>query len=161
MESKQCCKCKQVKPLDGFPVNNRKRDGHDTWCKPCKKEYNSSYYLETRDRFSDARSEARKRAVARAREAVCAYLREHPCVDCGESDIVVLDFDHFANKEFEISGMVRNGAPWRRILAEIQKCEVVCANDHRRRTARTFGWQYRLATATSSAASMTGDAPDS
>ncbi len=117
--------------------------------------------LATKDRFRDARSEARKRAVAGAKEAVCAYLREHPCVDCGETDIVVLDFDHRNDKEFEISKMVCNGAPWTRILTEIQKCEVVCANDHRRRTARTFGWQYRLAVMTSSAASMTGDAPDS
>jgi hypothetical protein len=143
MESKQCCKCKQVKPLCDFPINNRKRDGLGTWCKPCKKEYNSFYYQATKDRFSDIRSEARKRAVARAREAVCAYLREHPCVDCGERDIVVLDFDHLDDKTFEVSAMVRNGAPWERILIEIAKCEVVCANDHRRRTAKTFGWQYR------------------
>jgi hypothetical protein len=35
---------------------------------------------------------------------------------------------------------VTNGRTWERILTEIAKCEVVCANDYLRRTARTSGW---------------------
>ena len=88
------------------------------------------------------RAENRRLARQRAQEKVIEYLREHPCVDCGETDIVVLEFDHQGDKAEEVNLMVRAGAPWRRILAEIMKCEVVCANDHRRRTAKAFGY-YR------------------
>ncbi|MGW3608056.1 hypothetical protein [Micromonospora sp. NPDC005161] len=56
------------------------------------------------------------------------------------TDIVVLDFDHQRDKEVGVNALVGAGAPWDRNLVEIEKCEVVCANDDRRRTARTFRW---------------------
>jgi len=63
------------------------------------------------------------------------YFRAHPCVDCGERDPLVLEFDHTGEKSFTIG----HGLPdrnWQTILDEIAKCDVVCANCHRRRTAR-------------------------
>jgi hypothetical protein len=66
------------------------------------------------------------------------YFEEHPCRDCGESDPVVLDFDHRGDKAFEICEVLTYRR-WDTILAEIAKCDVVCANCHRRRTARRRG----------------------
>lgn len=54
-------------------------------------------------------------------------------MDCGEADPVVLDFDHLEDKLDDVSTIVNNGT-WEAVLAEIKKCEVVCANCHRRRT---------------------------
>ena len=72
-------------------------------------------------------------------EFVVAYLREHPCVDCGEEDPVVLEFDHLRDKKFPISkGLTDRN--WQDVLDEIAKCEVVCANCHRRRTAKRGGF---------------------
>ena len=67
------------------------------------------------------------------------FLRERPCVDCGERDPIVLEFDHLAEKEFAISAGLR-GRRWDDVLREIDKCEVVCANCHRRRTAHRGGF---------------------
>jgi hypothetical protein len=67
------------------------------------------------------------------------FLRERPCVDCGETDPIVLEFDHLADKEFSISAGLR-GRRWADVIREIDKCEVVCANCHRRRTARRGGF---------------------
>lgn len=70
-----------------------------------------------------------------------AYLKEHPCVHCGESDIRVLDFDHAAGtKTADVSTLVGRGASWKRIEREIANCVVRCANCHRRKTALDFGW---------------------
>ena len=55
------------------------------------------------------------------------------CVDCGNTDIRVLEFDHLpSNKKlFGISG---NRVGIARLKEEIKKCDVVCANCHRIRT---------------------------
>jgi transcription elongation factor Elf1 len=56
------------------------------------------------------------------------------CKDCGETNHIVLDFDHLRDKKYNISRMVHDGFSWAAIKKEIAKCEVVCANCHRIRT---------------------------
>jgi len=75
------------------------------------------------------------------RALLLAHLLGHPCVDCGETDPVLLDFDHRdpASKRKEV-GRLAATKPWPQVLAEIAKCDVRCANCHRRRTARQFAW---------------------
>ncbi len=74
------------------------------------------------------------------------YFKSHPCTDCGERDPVVLEFDHLRDKEFNIGAHVYYFR-WETIVAEIEKCEVVCANCHRRRTASRLGSMRALLTA--------------
>ena len=59
-------------------------------------------------------------------------------MDCGETDPVVLEFDHVGKKAFSI-GHALKSYKWQRILDEIEQCEVVCANCHRKRTAQRGG----------------------
>jgi hypothetical protein len=69
------------------------------------------------------------------REWIRSYLELHPCADCGESDARCLDFDHVRGKKVcAISQMIGNYS-WESIEREIAKCEVRCANCHRKRTA--------------------------
>jgi hypothetical protein len=65
--------------------------------------------------------------------AIRWYKSTHPCTDCGEADPVVLEFDHLGGKDFNLS--TGGSRSLTLVIAEIQKCEVVCANCHRRRTA--------------------------
>jgi hypothetical protein len=65
------------------------------------------------------------------------------CVDCGITDIRVLDFDHVrGTKRASVSDLVRVGAGIERILDEIAKCDVRCRNCHAlatmNRLARTW-----------------------
>lgn len=140
---KVCSTCKFPKLLTEFSLNRSKRDGRQTVCKSCKRDYNASHERKSDpNRWQEPRSVRRRRIVAENRRLLWAYLLGHPCVDCGEADIVVLDFDHRGDqpKVANISVMAAKGWPWPRIEAEIAKCDVVCANDHRRRTARAQGW---------------------
>jgi hypothetical protein len=64
-----------------------------------------------------------------------SYLELHPCVDCGCSDLCVLEFDHVGEKAGTVLAMARNGVSLERLIREIEACEVRCANCHRRKTA--------------------------
>ena len=68
---------------------------------------------------------------------VIEYLLRHPCIDCGEVDLIVLEFDHRdpSTKRMAVSSLLRYSS-WTLIEAEIAKCDVRCANCHRRKTAR-------------------------
>jgi len=77
----------------------------------------------------------------RNRDFLLEYLLIHPCVDCGEDDPIVLDFDHVKGKKFKNVGrLCINGFSTDSIKKEIDKCDVRCANCHRRKTAKEFGW---------------------
>ena len=76
------------------------------------------------------------------REWVARFLADNPCVDCGESDLRCLEFDHRPGegKRNEVAVMLAQPASFTSILAEIAKCDVVCSNCHRRRTSERAGF---------------------
>ncbi len=82
-------------------------------------------------------------ARKRVREWLFAYLQEHPCVDCGEPDPIVLEFDHRGDKAFNIGEAVRLSFGLARVQAEVEKCDVRCANCHRRKTYRERGLSHK------------------
>jgi hypothetical protein len=76
---------------------------------------------------------------------IVEYLKAHPCVECGETNPIVLEFDHLRDKVDNVSTLVRRLSSWSAIEEEIAKCEVVCANCHRIRTAQRGGtYRWRL-----------------
>ena len=117
-----CKGCAVEKPLSGFYENGGMKDGHLSWCKPC---------FTARHR---SKSSERQRALLVRIQKIKV---ERGCADCGyNANPVALDFDHLPGtvKNFRIASMAA-GNKWELIEAEIAKCEVVCANCHRIRTA--------------------------
>lgn len=129
-----CTKCGEVKPLEAFPPVRRGEPKLQTWCRDCFAEANARNYRKNHEREKTRllRQVAARRAEVQTK--IIEYLRDHPCVDCGETDIVVLEFDHIAEKLGDISTYAGGGRSWERVKAEIDKCEVRCANCHRRKT---------------------------
>src|SRR5438067_7207987 len=103
--------------------------------------YGREHYARNRAKYLEKAHRSRRRVRAKNDERILSYLLAHPCVDCGETDPLVLDFDHRepATKSNEVSRIVYH-RPWRVVLEEIEKCDVRCANCHRRKTARQFRW---------------------
>lgn len=133
METKICSKCNTPKPLDEF-ADRSGRPGKHSWCILCKNSYDKQSYHSNPSQRQAVRRR-KKESVDRNVAHVKSYLSSHPCVDCGETDVIVLEFDHVRGKKtLEVSVMVRRGCSIQTIDKEITKCEVRCANDHKRRT---------------------------
>ncbi len=78
---------------------------------------------------------ARQRRANRKRKALLNELRAKPCADCGgEFPPECMDFDHRPGEEKLFSVGVFRRIGLKKLLAEIAKCDVVCANCHRLRT---------------------------
>ncbi len=84
--------------------------------------------------------EAQKRHRIKVRGKLLEFLSSKACIDCGENDPVVLEFDHkSSSRKFkQISNMLSGHYSWESLLKEIKKCEVRCANCHRRKTYVQF-----------------------
>lgn len=136
-----CCKIK----TDNFAANKVKKDGLQTYCRACVKVKNAEYYKRTPEK-NPARIASRKAAIQRAKEYVWSVLIGSECVDCGESDPIVLEFDHVRGQKLgAISVMVCNGLGVEKISSEIDKCDIRCANCHRRVTAKRDNfWRERF-----------------
>lgn len=128
---KKCSKCK--KRL----ARNQKRGGY---CNPCNRAYGCANYRANKKRYF---KQAKKRDQ-QLDELINSY-KNKPCADCGKSyPPYVMDFDHLDgdNKEFNICYMRRHRMAFDKIVAEIEKCEVVCANCHRERSNRRNPARY-------------------
>jgi hypothetical protein len=136
METKRCTTCNDLKPLTEFNKQTARKDGRQSSCRVCT----SARYLRTRD-LRQAQIKARKREVY---ERFLSYLANCSCADCGENDPVVLEFDHLRDKHANVASLAQAGASWATIEAEIAKCEVRCANCHRRLTAQRGGFYRTL-----------------
>lgn len=141
MKQKLCCRCKISKPSCDFSKNTSLKDELRSYCKMCQKEYDRFRYL--RDKTVILTQQKNKRAISykRNRDFIFDYLISHPCVDCGETDPVVLEFDHVRGKKSKnISALLNVNASLSSIKDEISKCDVRCANCHRRKTAIERNW---------------------
>lgn len=141
-EAKTCCTCKEVKPLTAFNRLSKAKDGRQPSCRDCHREYHREHW----DEHMAQIRRRKRREVETAQVRLLEYLSTHPCADCGEDDVVVLEFDHLRDKAASVGALVSGGYRWSRIMEEIKKCEVVCANCHRRRTfTRANSYRIRLA----------------
>ncbi len=143
--NKICTGCNQERDAEqDFSWKYKERGIRNTRCKYCqsinsKKHYNQnkqSYFERTRTREVLTTEDNRKKLIE--------YFSCHPCVDCGQTDIRVLDFDHVRGKKSnDISKMMAIGCSWSTIENEIAKCEVRCANCHRIKTGKSGGsWRH-------------------
>lgn len=139
---KKCTRCKIEKPIEEFNFKIKETGLRQLQCKECtrlliKNHYNTNkeyYLLKARKRNKILRDEINL--------YIYEYLSKNPCVDCGESDVVVLEFDHIGlvPKLNTVSFLARVHRPINEIQSEIDKCEVRCANCHKRKTAKDFKW---------------------
>ena len=131
---RKCSKCGKTKALSSFQMSyrtERKRWSREGVCKACVsirgKEKNKNHNLDVRKYVFD-------------------YLKTHPCVDCGETNVLALEFDHLHSKKFDIGTALGGSAKLAsRVKSEIKKCVVRCSTCHRIKTHMEINsWKFNL-----------------
>jgi hypothetical protein len=133
--------------MAAFPFRSKSKGTRKTICLECQREYAHLWYVRTRSPDAKRNHGYGERTIERNCQRISEFLLDHPCIDCGEDDLAVLDFDHVRGvKHAEVSILARSGEPWDVVRAEIDKCEVRCANCHRRETVkRANSYRARMA----------------
>jgi hypothetical protein len=129
VETRCCRRCGEEKPVTEF---HRWRDDYQWWCKPCRRDYAAAHYQ---------RHKARRQAQNERRQAAfmawyTSLKAGKPCADCGGLfHPAAMHWDHLPGQEKKATlGYLAKRGNRRRVLEEIAKCELVCANCHAVRT---------------------------
>jgi hypothetical protein len=129
---RRCSYCRKIKPVSKYQpkLHASGNRGYEGACKPC---------------VSIRQAENHKQNHKKVREFVFNYLLQNPCIDCGETNVLALEFDHLHSKKFNIGTAVGNNLLSTKIKSEIKKCVIRCSSCHRIKTHQEQNsWRYRL-----------------
>lgn len=147
---KKCTICGKEKDEKEYYYRNKKAERLHAQCKECYRVKRRKIWKEYYNKHG---SKYRENAVMRNRELkiilrsrMYDYLQGKSCEKCGISDPRVLEFDHIdpKTKDFSIAKAMHDIMSWDKLLAEIQKCQILCANCHKIKTAAEQGWYKHL-----------------
>lgn len=142
---KTCITCGKTKPEKEFDLKSKESSKRRSKCKSCQLEYQRQHYKKNKDVYKQNSKKQREKNKAINYENLMVYLKDHPCVDCGENDPVVLTFDHVKGEKKDHVGRMLSTRCWKQVEKEIAKCVVRCANCHMRKTAKQRGWRKSIA----------------
>ena len=130
MRTKKCSMCGDPTRVSAFARHSSRKDGRQTCCKECKREYD-------RQRYKAKSKEYYNRSL-RDRAKLTRWFSELKdglaCVTCGEDHNACLVFHHKdpKTKKYTVGRMIGAKCSKAKILAEIKKCIVLCANCHQK-----------------------------
>jgi len=131
---KRCLRCGEEKALEEFPPRIDRGEGAvKPYCRACYTIYHREYYY--RDKAGHKKRMRRRDVFLRS---LVRAAKDKPCSDCGRRyAFYVMQFDHREGEQkcFSIGRRCNHRTVSKaRLLAEIAKCDVVCANCHSERT---------------------------
>jgi len=145
---KVCTKCGKKKRNSSFHWSNKSREFRRSECKKCEGIIHSNWWRsstpEERKRHYSISVKSQDKRANRNIAWLAYYLRKHPCITCGENNILMLEFHHRrrSRKEYDISALAGQGKSLKLLMKEVAKCDVFCANHHRVKTA--YQRKYRI-----------------
>ena len=126
---KICCMCKKSLPVENFKSNKKRKDGLQSQCISCHKEYRRQHYLSNQQKYIDKAVGRRSLFFRWWKE----YKKQFFCAECGENHPACIDFHHHSDdKEACVSELVCSCSKTR-LLIEIDKCTPLCSNCHRKK----------------------------
>lgn len=139
----KCTGCSEEREESDFNWKNKAAGQRSKRCKACTRADSAQHYQANKQSYNDRAKKNRPVYYQKCKDYIVEYLGSHPCVDCGNDDIRVLQFDHremVGQKAKRVSEYMNS---FGRMLQEISKCDVRCANCHMIRTFEQLGWEHR------------------
>ena len=139
--TKYCGKCQQTKPTSEFAKQTKRKDGLQTMCRACKKTYDKGEYQRNKAYYAGKN----KLTILRNQLYVYEHLEKSSCELCGDTNPMVLTYDHLRDKVMEISEMCRQSFSIKTLQAEMDKCRILCYNCHMIHTHQennSIKWRY-------------------
>jgi len=93
-------------------------------------EYQAKWYSQNKEKRI---AQVKERQII-MRERFQEYKTTLECILCGENHPACLEFHHRdpTTKDVNLSEAYTRGWGWERIMKEVEKCDVLCANCHRK-----------------------------
>jgi hypothetical protein len=115
LQEKTCTRCAVKQPLSHFSKTVDGLHGVSSWCKQCFRDYG-------------------KEKQAEQLQFLRELKEQNGCADCGETfPHYMLEYDHVPERGPKLFNL-SEWWPRKKILEELEKCDVVCCNCHSVRT---------------------------
>src|SRR5438309_822971 len=137
---KTCPGCGETKALEEFNFKYKELGKRQIRCRKCTRLQLKRHYRENLAYYIRKAKKRNAKVRELHRRNLLDYLATHPCIDCGESDVVCLEFDHVRGEKIRAIAAMIGSFSWGAIERELNKCDVRCANCHRRKTAKERGY---------------------
>jgi len=133
VNTKYCKFCNSQKPEIDFNFYNKVENKRHTKCKSCTKLYHNLHYKLNKDKYLKKGKESQDKLIKSNSDYVNNLKSKKGCSYCNEHDFACLDFHHIDpnTKKFSIARAITSYG-LELILKEIQKCEIICSNCHRK-----------------------------
>lgn len=139
---KICTKCNLEKEDIDFAKRYNKLQ---SYCKECNNINNRKHYHENKAHRLAYGAKNRWKFRARSLKFIMEYAK-NGCSQCDEKDFACIEFDHLdpSTKKSAISKMVSKGCELEQIKKELEKCRILCANCHKKHTAKQLNWYVNV-----------------
>lgn len=123
-----CSCCKEDKPVDAFSFRNKKEGIRHKKCKTCVGKVLQKHYENNKDDYKKRAKNNRHNEYEKTKQLLRSLKTS--CVICGEDWPAALDFHHIDPSEKDHG--VSEKKSRRKMIAESEKCIVLCSNHHRK-----------------------------
>tara|TARA_R100000781_G_scaffold14941_2_gene12303 strand:+ start:1617 stop:2096 length:480 start_codon:yes stop_codon:yes gene_type:complete len=139
---KKCSYCEKYYKMSDFSWKLKRLNKRSNKCRQCTNEYSRKHYIKYKHKYKKRVKVNTEKYKKERRDLVYEFKLSNPCASCGESNPIVLEFHHLDPKEKrnDVSNMASHGYSAKSIEKEIEKCIILCANCHRKKTAKQQNW---------------------
>lgn len=127
-----CSKCETIKHPNEFGWKDKAKGVRHSYCLDCQRQMSRAHYQKNKQAYLDRNNRRMQEVMARIDELKAST----PCADCGQYfKSKITDFHHRdSGEKYKIVSQMRTKTTLPKILKEIAKCDLLCANCHRERT---------------------------